>query len=101
VTQCHLRSFVCNEARIGHEADPRNDIVNQARISATGFRSSVSTEDGIPQLALGYEILGHAKYTNVGSCGDVDLVDLAFCGSVGEGALVSLGIFERDVFSLE
>lgn len=62
--QQHVPGFVYLEAPVGEDPDKRDYIVSNARLEATGFRPSISLDQGIEELIKGYAILRRAQYCN-------------------------------------
>ena len=56
--------FVFVSADVGKDPDQRNYIVSNARIEATGFKPSVSLDEGIRELLTGYRILRPVVFAN-------------------------------------
>ena len=50
---------------IGEDPDKRNYIVSNDRIEKTGFKPSVSLQDGIKELVKGYQIIRRTQFANV------------------------------------
>jgi len=65
VIQRQLPEFYFAEAAIGEDPDKRNYVVSNARIEATGFRTSVGLNEGIAELIKGYQVIRRNEYTNV------------------------------------
>jgi nucleoside-diphosphate-sugar epimerase len=63
--QKHIPEFRIFVSDIGEDPDKRNYIVSNERIEGTGFRTSVSLDDGIEELIKGYEIVHSNQFTNV------------------------------------
>ena len=57
--------FYFVEAAIGEDPDKRNYVVSNARIEASGFRTSVGLEAGIAELIKGYQVVRRQQYSNV------------------------------------
>jgi len=57
--------FYVIEAEIGEDPDKRNYIVSNAKIEATGFRPSISLQEGIAELVKGYRIIRRHGFANV------------------------------------
>jgi nucleoside-diphosphate-sugar epimerase len=57
--------FVYLEAAIGEDPDKRDYIVSNARIEATGFKPSVTLDDGIAELIRAYRMTPTARLGNV------------------------------------
>ena len=53
------------ESEIGQDPDKRNYIISNEKIEATGFRPSVSLDQGIAELIRGYQIVRRNQYANV------------------------------------
>jgi nucleoside-diphosphate-sugar epimerase len=56
--------FYFVEAEVGKDPDQRNYIVSNERIERTGFKASVSLQDGIAELIKGYKIIRKCQYSN-------------------------------------
>jgi nucleoside-diphosphate-sugar epimerase len=65
VIRKHIPEFNFMAGEVGQDPDKRNYIVSNARIEATGFKPSVSLDDGIEELKKAYEILRRNQYSNV------------------------------------
>jgi nucleoside-diphosphate-sugar epimerase len=61
----HIPQFVFLEAPIGEDPDKRDYIVSNARLAATGFRTSWSLDRGIRELIKGFTMLRNTVYGNV------------------------------------
>jgi nucleoside-diphosphate-sugar epimerase len=61
----HIPGFCFLVAEVGEDPDKRNYIVSNARIEATGFKPSVSLDDGIEELIKGYQVVRRNQYSNV------------------------------------
>lgn len=57
--------FVYVEAPVGKDPDQRNYIVSNAKIEATGYKPSVSLDQGIAELVKGYTMIRNSQYGNV------------------------------------
>ena len=57
--------FYFVEAAIGEDPDKRNYVVSNARIEASGFRTSVGLEAGIAELIKGYQVVRRQQFSNV------------------------------------
>lgn len=57
-----LQIFISNT---GRDPDKRNYIVSNEKIERTGFRTSISLEDGIRELINGYQIIQANQFSNV------------------------------------
>jgi nucleoside-diphosphate-sugar epimerase len=60
-----IPDFVFPQAQVGKDLDQRNYIVSNAKIEATGFRPSVSLEEGIRELITGYTMIKNTTFGNV------------------------------------
>lgn len=63
--QKHIPDFIFPDAPVGKDLDQRNYVVSNAKIEATGFRTSVSLDDGIRELIKGYTMIRNTQYGNV------------------------------------
>jgi nucleoside-diphosphate-sugar epimerase len=57
--------FVYIEAHVGKDPDQRNYIVSNAKLEATGFRTTHSLDFGIRELLKGYAMIRNTVYGNV------------------------------------
>lgn len=57
--------FYFTEASVGEDADQRDYIVSNERIEQSGFRPSVSLQDGIRELIKGYQVIRKQGFSNV------------------------------------
>jgi nucleoside-diphosphate-sugar epimerase len=58
-------SFQFLVSETGQDPDKRNYIVSNARIEGTGFRTSVSLDDGIRELLKAFQVIRRSQYSNV------------------------------------
>lgn len=65
VIKKHLPEFTVIEAQIGKDPDQRNYIVSNQKIERTGFKATISLDDGIVELIKGYTMLKNSKYGNI------------------------------------
>ena len=65
VIQRYLPDFCFVVAEVGQDPDQRNYIVSNQRIEATGFKPSVSLDEGIEELVKGYQIIRRQQFSNV------------------------------------
>jgi nucleoside-diphosphate-sugar epimerase len=63
--QKQVPDFVFIEAPVGKDPDQRNYIVSNAKIEATGYKPSVSLDQGIGELIKGYTMIRNSIYGNV------------------------------------
>jgi nucleoside-diphosphate-sugar epimerase len=61
----HFSDFVYLEAPIGEDPDKRDYIVSNDRLEATGWRPTVSLDEGIEELKKVYTIIKNSKYSNI------------------------------------
>ena len=61
----HVPRLSIIEAEVGEDPDQRNYLVSNAKIERTGFRPSVSLEEGIAELVKGYQIIRRNGHANV------------------------------------
>ena len=57
--------FVFLDAPVGKDPDQRNYIVSNAKLEATGFRTSVGLDAGIAELVKGYAMVKNTVHGNV------------------------------------
>lgn len=57
--------FTFIDAPIGKDPDQRNYIVSNAKIEATGYKTSVSLDAGISELIKGFAMIKNSVYGNV------------------------------------
>jgi len=62
-TQCP--EFVVIDAPVGVDPDQRNYVVSNAKLEATGFKTSMSLDAGIAELIKGYTMMKNTQYSNV------------------------------------
>ena len=62
--QKHIPEFNFMAGEIGHDPDKRNYIVSNERIEATGFKPSISLDEGIEELRKAFGILRRNQYSN-------------------------------------
>jgi nucleoside-diphosphate-sugar epimerase len=65
VIQKQLPEFVFIDAPVGKDPDQRNYIVSNAKIEATGYRTSVGLDAGITELIKGFTMIKNSMYGNV------------------------------------
>jgi nucleoside-diphosphate-sugar epimerase len=53
------------QSEIGKDPDQRNYVVSNAKIEKTGFRPSVSLQEGIAELVKGYQVIRRSQFSNV------------------------------------
>ncbi len=63
--QKQVPDFVFLDAPVGKDPDQRNYIVSNAKIEATGFKTSVSLDAGIRELIKGYTMIKNSVFGNV------------------------------------
>lgn len=63
--QKQLPDFKFIDAPIGKDPDQRNYVVSNAKIEATGFKTSVTLDQGIAELIKGYCMLKNSRYGNI------------------------------------
>ena len=63
--QKQIPDFVVIDAPVGKDPDQRNYIVSNAKLEATGFKTSVSLDAGIAELIKGYTMTKNTQYSNV------------------------------------
>lgn len=65
VIQKHIPDLCFMVAELGQDPDKRNYIVSNQRMEATGFRPSVSLDDGINELIKGFQVIRRNQFSNV------------------------------------
>lgn len=60
-----IPGFVFIEAPVGKDPDQRNYIVSNAKIEATGYKTSVTLDAGLAELIKGYTMINNNRYSNV------------------------------------
>jgi nucleoside-diphosphate-sugar epimerase len=60
-----LPSFVFLEAPVGKDPDQRNYIVSNAKIEATGFKTTFGLASGLRELIKGFTMIKNSQYGNV------------------------------------
>ena len=63
--QKQIPDFVFIDAPVGKDPDQRNYIVSNAKIEATGYKTSMSLDAGISELIKGYAMIRNSQYGNV------------------------------------
>jgi nucleoside-diphosphate-sugar epimerase len=63
--QKHIPDFIFPDAPVGKDLDQRNYVVSNEKIEKTGFKTSVSLDDGIRELIKGFTMIRNTKYGNV------------------------------------
>ncbi len=63
--QAQIPDFVFLEAPVGKDQDQRNYVVSNAKLEATGYRTSMSLDDGIQDLIKGFTMIKNMVYGNV------------------------------------
>lgn len=63
--QKHVPDFIFPDAQVGKDLDQRNYIVSNEKIEKTGFKTSVSLDDGIRELIMGFTMIRNTRYGNV------------------------------------
>ncbi len=65
IIQKQIRDFTFIDAPVGKDPDQRNYIVSNAKLEATGYKTSVSLDAGIEELIKGYTMIKNSVYGNV------------------------------------
>lgn len=60
----HVPQFFFTVADVGQDPDKRNYVVSNQRIEATGFKTSVTLDEGIEELVKGYQVVRRSQYAN-------------------------------------
>jgi nucleoside-diphosphate-sugar epimerase len=63
--QKQVPEFIFIDAPVGKDPDQRNYVVSNAKIEATGFKTSMSLDAGIAELIKGYTMIKNTQYGNV------------------------------------
>lgn len=63
--QKQVPDFTFIDAPVGKDPDQRNYVVSNAKLEATGFKTSVSLDAGISELIKGYTMIKNSRYGNV------------------------------------
>ncbi|WP_347252475.1 NAD-dependent epimerase/dehydratase family protein [Legionella sp.] len=63
--QKQVPDFVFIDAPVGKDPDQRNYVVSNAKIEKTGFKTTVSLDQGIAELIKGYTMMKNTQYSNV------------------------------------
>jgi len=63
--QKQIPEFVVIDAPVGKDPDQRNYIVSNEKLAKTGFKTSVSIDQGISELIKGYTMIKNTMYSNV------------------------------------
>ena len=61
----HVLDFTFLDAPVGKDPDQRNYIVSNAKIEATGYKTSVDLDHGITELIKGFTMIKNSVYGNV------------------------------------
>jgi nucleoside-diphosphate-sugar epimerase len=65
VIKKQVPDFVILDSPVGKDPDQRNYIVSNAKIEATGYKTSMTLDSGIAELIKGYTMLKNSQYGNV------------------------------------
>jgi nucleoside-diphosphate-sugar epimerase len=57
--------FTFLEAKVGKDPDQRNYVVSNEKIEKTGFKPTVSLDQGIAELIKGYTMIKNTRYGNI------------------------------------
>lgn len=60
-----IANFVFVEAAVGKDPDQRNYIVSNAKLEATGYKTSITLAEGIAELIKGFAMIKNSRYGNV------------------------------------
>ena len=60
-----IADFVFIEAVVGKDPDQRNYIVSNAKLEATGYKTSMTLAEGIAELIKGFAMIKNSRYGNV------------------------------------
>ncbi len=64
VVKEYVPQFTFLVSEIGKDPDQRNYIVSNAKIEATGFKTTVSLGKGVQELVKGLQIIKRMQYAN-------------------------------------
>ncbi|MDD5085618.1 MAG: NAD(P)-dependent oxidoreductase [Candidatus Omnitrophica bacterium] len=65
VIQKHIPQFTFVVSPIGEDPDKRNYVVSNKKIEATGYKTTVSLDEGIKELIKGYQVIRRNQFANV------------------------------------
>jgi nucleoside-diphosphate-sugar epimerase len=57
--------FFYTEAQYSADPDARDYTVSDAKIQATGYRPTMTLEEGIKELLVGYRMLSNSRHSNM------------------------------------
>ncbi len=60
-----ISDLVIVEAQIGKDPDQRNYVVSNEKIEKTGYKHSISLDDGISELIKGYKMFKKSQFGNI------------------------------------
>jgi nucleoside-diphosphate-sugar epimerase len=63
--QKQIQGFTFIDAPVGKDPDQRNYIVSNAKIEATGYKTTISLASGIKELIKGYGMITNMVYGNI------------------------------------
>jgi nucleoside-diphosphate-sugar epimerase len=61
----HVPDFLFSDAAIGKDIDQRNYIVSNQKIESTGFKASITLDQGIIELLKGYRMIANNHFGNL------------------------------------
>lgn len=60
-----IPEFYFVEAKVGEDPDKRDYIVSNEKIEKTGFKATISLQEGITELIKGYQIIKRNQFANI------------------------------------
>lgn len=60
-----IPEFYFVEAKVGEDPDKRDYVVSNKKIEKTGFKATISLQEGIAELIKGYQIIKRNQFANI------------------------------------